>query len=233
MPPLQVRWLGRVPYGEALALQERLVASRRRQETPDTLLLLEHPPVVTLGRGSHDENLLVSPGELTRNGVELFECGRGGDVTYHGPGQLIGYPIVALTGDERDAHRYLRRLEEALIESVSRYGIAAGRVKGLTGIWVGDEKLAAIGVRLNSGWITSHGFALNVATDLGGFSHIVPCGIADRGVTSLARLLGAAPSTLEVATEVARCTAHALDRQPVEISASPGPGPRTVAGATR
>ena len=198
-----VRWLGRVPYAAGLARQESLIAARRSGEAPDTLLLLEHPPVITLGRGGNRAHVLLDETERARRGIELFECGRGGDVTFHGPGQLVGYPIVALPPERRDAHRYLRDLEEGLIRAVAVYGVNAGRVPGLTGIWVGDEKLAAIGVRLSTGWITSHGFALNVANDLSGFAAIVPCGIADRGVTSLARLTGRDPDLGEVATTVA------------------------------
>ena len=204
LPPLLVRWLGRVPYSAALTLQESLVAARRRGEVPDHLLLLEHPPVITLGRGSDPGHVLCSPEELSRRGVELHETGRGGDVTYHGPGQLVGYPILAIPESRRDAHRYLRDLEQVLIRTVAVYGIQAGRIEGLTGIWVGDEKLAAIGVRLSTGWITSHGFALNVDPDAEGFATIVPCGIRDRGVTSIRRLSGRTPRMREVAATAAR-----------------------------
>jgi lipoyl(octanoyl) transferase len=211
---LQVRWLGKIGYAEALAEQERLVAARRAGAVPDTLLLLEHPPVVTMGRSGDAHNLLLPAEELERRGVELHDVGRGGDVTYHGPGQLVGYPVVQLPQTRRDAHRYLRDLEEALIRTAAAYGIAAGRVAGLTGVWVGDGKLAAIGVRLSSGWITSHGFALNVATDLTGFGLIVPCGIRDRGVTSLEALLGHAPPLREVAARVALEVAAVLELSP-------------------
>jgi lipoyl(octanoyl) transferase len=208
-----VRWLGRVPYRAALELQERLVAERRCGAGSDTLLLLEHPPVITVGRGGGSQHVLASPEELARRGIELIETGRGGDVTYHGPGQLVGYPILALGEAERDAHRYLRAIEEGLIRAAAGWGIAAGRIPGLTGVWVGTEKLAAIGVRLSSGWITSHGFALNVETDLAGFSSIVPCGIADRGVTSLARLVAAPPSLSEAGARVAVELAVTLGRR--------------------
>ena len=203
MRPLEVRWLGRVSYAEALDEQKRRTISRRREESPDTLLLLEHPPVITLGRGSRPEHVLLSPEELTRRGIELHECGRGGDVTYHGPGQLIGYPILALPPERRDAHRYLRDLEEVLIRTAADHGVVAGRVPGLTGVWVAREKLAAIGVRLSTGWITSHGFALNVAGDLAGFSTIVPCGIQDRGVTSLSTASGSEAAVRDVARQTA------------------------------
>lgn len=149
---------------------------------------------------------------LAKRGIELFESGRGGDVTYHGPGQLVGYPILALTGAERDAHQYLRKIEEALIQLAASYGIEAGRVEGLTGIWVSDKKLAAIGVRLNRGWITSHGFALNVTTDLTGFETIIPCGIKDRGVTSLQRLLGRDLELRDVAARMSEAFGKAFER---------------------
>jgi len=203
MPPLLARWLGRIDYTKATEMQESLVRRRRLGEIGDTLLLLEHPPVITLGRGSDRGNVLLDESELAARGIELHQTGRGGDVTYHGPGQLVGYPVLALADERRDAHRYLRDLEQALIDAVATYGIEAGRVEGLTGVWAGGNKLAAIGVRLSTGWITSHGFALNVATDLSEFETIVPCGIADRGVTSLDRLLGQAPAIEEVATRVA------------------------------
>lgn len=209
-----MRWLGRVSYAEATRLQDSLVRARRRNETPDTLLLLEHPPVITLGRAGDRAHLLAGDAELERRGIEVFECGRGGDVTYHGPGQLVGYPILALGEDERDAHRYLRCIEQGLIRAVADLGVPAGRVPGLTGVWVGPDKLAAIGVRLSTGWITSHGFALNVDTDLDGFDTIVPCGIQDRGVTSLARLTGRSFEVSDVAAAVARRVAEALGRTP-------------------
>ena len=210
---LSVCWLGRVDYRAGLALQERLVEGRRQGRNDDTLVLLEHPPVITLGRGSDPAHVLLDAEHLARRGIELHEIGRGGDVTYHGPGQLVGYPVIRLEGAEKDAHAYLRNLERGLIGIAAHYGIEAGRIDGLTGIWVGDEKLGAIGVRLSTGWITSHGFALNVTTDLGGFSSIVPCGIRGRGVTSLARLLGWSPPLVEVAEVARREISRALNRQ--------------------
>lgn len=187
---LQVRLLGRVPYQEALAFQEALVAARRSGAIPDQLLLLEHPHVITLGTSSQEENLLLSPRERRDRGIELFEAGRGGDVTYHGPGQVVGYPVLDLKPDRKDLHRYLRDLEEALILALSHFGILSGREEGLTGVWVPQGKLAAIGVRVSSGWITSHGFALNVEPEMEYFSSIVPCGIQDRPVVSMAGVLG-------------------------------------------
>ena len=186
---LEVRRLGRVPYQEALELQKRLVEQRRAGAIDDVLLLVEHPPVLTLGvRGDGGRShILASEHELSSRHIEVFETGRGGDITYHGPGQIVGYPIIDLDPDRRDVHKYVRDLEEVLIRVAGDYGIEAGRVPGLTGVWVGDGKLAAIGVRIQR-WVTSHGFALNLTTDLSHFNLIVPCGIADRGVTSLAAL---------------------------------------------
>jgi lipoyl(octanoyl) transferase len=192
---IDVRRLGLVEYGAGLELQASLVEQRRSAAIGDTLLLLEHPPVITLGVRTRGKatNIIVSSDTLAREGVAVFETGRGGDITYHGPGQLVGYPIFDLKPDRCDVHVYVRDLEEVLIRSLGQFGIEGRRVKGLTGVWVGpegrEEKVAAIGVRI-SRWITSHGFALNVSTNLKHFQLIVPCGIADRGVTSMARLLG-------------------------------------------
>jgi len=186
--PLEVRRLGVVPYGEALTLQQRLVEQRRAGDIPDQLLLLQHPPVITVGVRDDGgrANVVAAPARLAELGVEVHETGRGGDVTYHGPGQVVGYPIVDLRPDRCDVHRYVRDLEEVMIRACADFGVEAERLKGLTGAWVGADKVGAIGVRI-SRWITSHGFAFNVTTDLEHFSLIVPCGITDRGVTSLAR----------------------------------------------
>jgi lipoyl(octanoyl) transferase len=202
--PLEARRLGMVPYDRALDLQRDLVERRRRGEVPDQLLLLQHPHVITLGvKVRHDRSHIVAaPDLLAERRVTVHESGRGGDVTYHGPGQLVGYPILEIEPARRDLHRYVRDIEESLIRALARFGVSAGRVPSLTGVWVGDEKVAAIGVRI-SRWITSHGFALNVTTDLDYFGLIVPCGIADRGVTSLARLLGEAPPMDDVERVVA------------------------------
>jgi lipoyl(octanoyl) transferase len=189
MRPLHVRRLGRIPYGQGLELQARLVTRRQAGEIPDQLLLLEHDPAFTLGRNARHENILLSEAALRERGFDVFESGRGGDVTYHGPGQVVGYPIVDLSPDRRDVHRYVRDLEEVMIRCCADHGIVAGRVAGLTGTWVGNEKIGAIGVRI-ARWVTSHGFALNVSTDLSAFDLIVPCGIRGRGVTSLERRLG-------------------------------------------
>jgi len=187
--PLEVRRLGRVPYARGLELQERLVADRQAGRIPDQLLLLEHDPVFTLGRNARTANVLLPAEALRERGFEVFETGRGGDVTYHGPGQVVGYPILDLAPDRRDVHRYVRDLEQVMIRTCADYGLEASRVQGLTGTWLGDEKIGAIGVRI-ARWVTSHGFAFNVGTDLSAFDLIVPCGIRGRGVTSLERQLG-------------------------------------------
>ena len=209
---LEVRRLGRVSYADGLALQDELVAARRAGEVPDTLLLLEHPHVITLGTSSDASHVLLDAAERRLMGIELFETGRGGDVTYHGPGQLVGYPILDLKPDRRDLHRYVRDLEGALIRMLASYGLEAERKDGLTGVWVGNEKVAAIGVRVSSGWITSHGFALNVAPDLSFFGSIVPCGIRDHGVTSMERLLGGEPELDAVADRVVHALASVFGR---------------------
>jgi lipoyl(octanoyl) transferase len=204
-----VRRLGRVEYDAAVELQRSLVEERRAGNIGDTLLLLEHPPVITLGvraRGG-SANVLASPHDLQAAGVLVRETGRGGDVTYHGPGQLVGYPIFDLKPDRCDVHRYVRDLEAAIIAALLEFGIDGGRIHGLTGVWVGpsgsEEKVAAIGIRI-SRWITSHGFALNVSSDLGHFDLIVPCGIADRRVTSIEKLLQRPVPMTEVEDAVVR-----------------------------
>ena len=196
---LRIHWLGRREYREVWALQQDLAAQRLAGEIPDTLLLLEHPPTVTLGRAARREHIVASAEELERAGIAVLESDRGGDVTYHGPGQLVGYPILNLreTPHTPDLHQYLRSLEECLIQALASYAIRAGRFPGYTGVWVGKEpgsarppeKIAAIGVKVGR-WITTHGFALNVCPDLEHFGLIVPCGIHDYGVTSIARQLG-------------------------------------------
>ena len=209
---LQARRLGTLAYAEAAALQQQLVARRRRHEIADQLLLLQHPHVITLGSSARAEHVLADEATRRLLDIEIHETGRGGDVTYHGPGQLIGYPILDLKPDRCDLHRYIRDIEAALIALLAEYGLGAGRKDGLTGVWVGDAKVAAIGVRVSSGWITSHGFALNVGTDLQFFDAIVPCGIADYGVTSLERLLGVVPDMDEVALRAAHCFANTFGR---------------------
>jgi len=196
---VQVRRLGVIPYAEGLEIQKQLVEQRRAGEIPDQLLLLEHPPVITLGVKTRNNrsNIVAAPSTLVAEGVEVYESGRGGDVTYHGPGQLVGYPIIDLKPDRCDVHRYVRDIEEVMIRTAASFGIEASRLAGLTGAWVGNEKLAAIGVRI-ARWITSHGFAFNVNTALNHFDLIVPCGISDKGVTSLQKLVGREVPMVEV-----------------------------------
>jgi lipoyl(octanoyl) transferase len=201
-----------MPYADALALQRSLVEERQAGRVGDLLLFVEHPHVLTLGvRGDGGRShILATPDALDARGIEIYETGRGGDITYHGPGQVVGYPIVDLKPDRCDVHRYVRDLEEVLIRTAADYGVSAQRVDGLTGVWAGEglhDKLAAIGVRI-SRWVTSHGFALNVTTDLDYFNLIVPCGVAGRGVTSLARLLGRPVDTRDVADRIG---AHFVD----------------------
>jgi lipoyl(octanoyl) transferase len=199
MHRLDVRRLGRVAYAEALALQRSLVEARRAKQVDDLLLFVEHPHVLTLGaRGDGGRAHILATSEMLHaRGVEVHETGRGGSITYHGPGQIVGYPILDLQPDRCDVHRYVRDIEEVLIRAAADYGVEAQRIEGLTGVWVGRDKLAAIGVRI-ARWVTSHGFAFNVTTDLQYFDLIVPCGIADRSVTSLARLLGRPVDRVEV-----------------------------------
>ncbi|HEV2272903.1 MAG TPA: lipoyl(octanoyl) transferase LipB [Acidobacteriaceae bacterium] len=208
-------YLGRVEYREALGLQERLVQLRKEERLPDTLLLLEHPPVLTLGRNSRREHILADDHTLERRGVRIVETNRGGDVTYHGPGQLVGYPIFDLRGcvPRLGAVEYVRKLEEVLIRTCADFGILTERIAGRTGVWtmpggkVPEKKIAAIGVHISRA-VTSHGFALNVTSDLKDFEWIVPCGIADRGVTSIEEEIDtqthALPSMLEVSNSIAR-----------------------------
>lgn len=211
---LEVRRLGLVRYGEALALQRALVDERRAGRVPDLLLLLQHPPVITLGvRGDGGRSHIVASAErLAELGVEISETGRGGDVTYHGPGQIVGYPIVDLRPDRCDVHRYVRDVEDVMIRACADYGVDARRIDGLTGAWVGDRKIGAIGVRI-SRWITSHGFAFNVNTDLDSFDLIVPCGLADRGVTSLEQQIGRRLPIGEVVDALAHHAGAVFDRQ--------------------
>ncbi len=223
MRELEVRRLGLVPYDEALAMQRQLVEERRAGRVPDLLLLLQHPAVITLGvKGDGGRaNIVATDERLAELGIAVHETGRGGDVTYHGPGQIVGYPILDLKPDRCDVHRYVRDLEEVMIRVCADYGVTAGRIKGLTGTWVGAEKIGAIGVRL-SRWITSHGFAFNVSTDLEHFTLIVPCGISDRGVTSLERATGRLLTVAEVEDAVVRRFQEVFERttMPEQTSAS-------------
>jgi lipoyl(octanoyl) transferase len=213
---------GCIAYQSAWDWQRQLVAERSAGHCPDTLLLLEHPPTITLGRAAKREHILIDEAELARRGVALVESDRGGDVTYHAPGQVVGYPIIKLSRYGGDLGRYMRNLEEVVIQVLATYGITAGRIPGLTGVWVEEPqtasgefdllaadtrrpaqaKIAAIGVKLSASGVTAHGFALNVDPDLRGFAQIVPCGIRDRSVTSMAQILGAAPPRAEVVERV-------------------------------
>jgi lipoyl(octanoyl) transferase len=199
--------LGLMGYADAWALQKRLVAARKANAIEDVLLLCEHPHVITLGRNGKREHLLASEHVLKQKGVELHPTDRGGDITYHGPGQIVGYPILNLGAIRRDVVWYVRMLEEAMIRATAEFGVSAGRLEGKTGIWVRtattEEKLAAIGVHI-SRWVTSHGFAYNVSTDLRFFDLIVPCGIADRKATSLEKILGRSIERKEVALRLVK-----------------------------
>jgi lipoyl(octanoyl) transferase len=204
-----------VSYGEALSLQRRLVDDRRAGRVGDVLLLLEHPPVITVGvrSATTTPHILASPEALDARGIDVFEAGRGGDVTYHGPGQVVGYPILDLKPDRCDVHRYVRDLEEVMIRAAGDFGVQASRISGLSGAWVQGAKLGAVGVRI-SRWITSHGFAFNVATNLDYFNFIVPCGIRDRGVTSLAKLLGEPPKMADVEDSLSHHLCQVFDLSP-------------------
>ena len=182
----EITVLGRTGYAEALLVQRDLVENRKRGEIPDQLLIVEHPHVITMGRNGHAENMLASPDLLERSGIEFHHTDRGGDVTYHGPGQIVGYPIVDLREWKRDVVAYVRAVEQTIIDALGEFGIEASRVAGATGVWVAGAKIAAIGVHI-SRWVTSHGFALNVDTDLSYFQYIVPCGLT-KPVTSMRRL---------------------------------------------
>ena len=210
----QLRNLGRLPYTEALAKQQDFVALRKRGEIPDQLLIVEHPHVVTMGRSGHDDNLLAAPELLERAGIAFHRTDRGGDVTYHGPGQVIGYPILDLREWKRDVVAYLRGLEQVLIGALAEFGIEAGREKGATGVWTSRGKIAAIGVHI-SRWVTSHGFALNVDTDLSYFQYIVPCGLT-RPVTSM-RDCGVTAERAHVVAAIARNFAQVFERHVEKI----------------
>lgn len=181
--------IGRTRYADAWSLQHEIFERRLHGEVNDVLLYTEHEHVYTLGKGGDENHLLAGDDELREKGVDVFRIDRGGDVTYHGPGQLVGYPILNLTAYGADIHRYLRNLEEAMIRSLADFGIQGAREEGMTGVWVKGEKIAAIGVKV-SRWVTMHGFALNVNTDLSMFHRIIPCGIFHKGVTSVGALLG-------------------------------------------
>lgn len=227
---LRAAWLGRVDYDRAWAAQQRLHTDRLAGRAPDSLMLLEHPPTYTLGRRALAEDLVYDESQRAARGIALFNVDRGGRATYHGPGQLVGYPIVAL-GERYDVLSYLRRLEEALIEVCRGLGVDARRDDEHTGVWVGSNKIAAIGVKITRG-TTMHGFALNVTTDLSMFEGIVPCGIEGRWVTSVLAETGVAHPLEEVATRAGREVARALGRRLVWVSSDEliEPAVRSAAG---
>ena len=210
---LHVEQLGRRPYGDVLDMQRAIAAERIAGARPDTLLLVEHDPVVTLGRSTKAGNLVANPELLAARGAELFEIERGGDVTFHGPGQLVGYPIIDLSQHRQDLHWYLRQLEQVIIDAIAPFGIVAGRVPAYTGVWTGDRKIASIGVHARS-WVTWHGFALNVSTDLSWFDLMVPCGIHGVTMTSIARETGAEASLADVSSHVVSAFGRLFDLEP-------------------
>ncbi|HSP67262.1 MAG TPA: lipoyl(octanoyl) transferase LipB [Bryobacteraceae bacterium] len=212
-PLFQLVDLGRMRYAAAINLQQSFVDQRKRGEIPDQLLIVEHPHVITMGRNGHSENLLASPEVLERAGIELHHCDRGGDVTYHGPGQIVGYPILDLREWKRDVGAYLRALEQVLIDTLDAFGIAAGRMQGATGVWVDGAKVAAMGVHI-SRWVTSHGFALNLDPDLDYFRYIVPCGLR-QPVTSM-RALGCSAGRDEVVAAMSGAFARVFGRAIME-----------------
>lgn len=216
--PLHWSFLGRVPYSEAVELQHSVREAVKRGG-PDHLLLLEHPHVYTLGRNADQGDVLAGEEWLRARGVEVAECDRGGQVTYHGPGQLVGYPIINLSPDRRDIRRYVRDLQESLIRTLAGYGITAEPREGqaFVGVWVGEKKIASIGVHL-SRWVTTHGFALNVSTDLSYFGGIIPCGLNQVEMTSIERLTGKAPALPEIAQVFAGHFARIFEREPVAAS---------------
>lgn len=220
MNPLLIVDLGLITYTDVFTLQQRIVAARKASAIEDVLLLCEHPHVITLGRNGKRENLLASENVLRQKGVEFHATNRGGDITYHGPGQIVGYPILNLANMKTDVHWYVRTLEEAMIRASADFGLTAFRISGKTGIWVQaegkggatEEKLAAIGIHI-SRWVTSHGFAYNVATDLRYFDLIVPCGISDRKATSLEKLLSRSVSLSEVKPRISHHLSEAFSRE--------------------
>jgi lipoate-protein ligase B len=210
---LLVEWLGRRPYGEVLELQRALAAERIAGTRPDTLVLVEHDPVVTLGRSTRREHLLLDEAALAARGIELFDIERGGDVTFHGPGQLVGYPIFDLQQHRQDLHWYLRQLEQVLIDALAAFGIEGHREPKYTGVWVGDRKIASIGVHARS-WVTWHGFALNVSTDLSYFDVMVPCGIGGVTMTSIERETGRPVTVDDVSSQVIAAFGQRFDLEP-------------------
>lgn len=213
---LNIVKLGIVDYHWAHQLQRRLVQEHMQNKGNDSLLLLQHNPVITIGRSGNSSNILVPKSMLSAEGIDIYEIERGGDVTYHGPGQLTGYPIIDLRHFKKDIHWYLRQLEETIIKILAEYSVAGERMEGYTGVWVGDEKVAAIGVAIRR-WVTYHGFALNVSPDMSHFQMIRPCGITDKGVTSLERLLGHRVDMDEVIAKTASAFAEVFDIDSIHV----------------
>ena len=207
--------LGTIDYKDAWDLQKILFNSRYKKEINDTLLLLEHPHTYSLGKTADRNNLIAEDKFLNQNKISVYDIDRGGDITYHGPGQIVGYPIINLTGWKKDTHKYLRAIEEVIIKTCAEYNIAAGRNQEYTGVWVGDKKIAAIGIKV-SRWITMHGFAFNVNTDLSLFDGIIPCGIKEKSVTSLQNELGRAIEINEVKTFILEKFTEVFDYSPAE-----------------
>lgn len=231
--PLHWSWLGRVPYAEAVELQHSVRQAIRDREGPERFLLLEHPHVYTLGRNADRADVLAGGEWLRARGIEVAECNRGGQVTYHGPGQLVGYPVVDLNPDRRDVRRYVRDLQEVLIRTLAGYGVDAvpGEAQALIGVWVGERKIASIGVHL-SRWITTHGFALNVSTDLSYFGGIIPCGLDQVEMTSIERLTGEAPALPAIAAVCARHFGEVFGRELVD-DPFPSWAPASISASTR
>lgn len=219
--------LDTVPYEEAFALQKRLVVLRSQGTICDTLILLEHPPVFTITRKATLKNILASQDELQDRGISLCQTNRGGDITYHGPGQIVGYPIMNLKDHGKDLHKYIRNIEEIIIALLADFGIAAHRDKANPGVWIGDEKIAAIGIAVKSSWITMHGFAFNVNPDLDHYSLIVPCGITNKGVTSLRKLLGSPIRMVEVREKLIHHYAQVFNLRTRNISLEEITGPES------
>ncbi len=213
--------LGTVDYAEAHCLQKELQGQRVRGEVDDVVLLLEHPPVLTMGRSAKAQHVLAAPELLDARGIQVHEVGRGGDVTYHGPGQLVAYPIIDLKPDRKDVRKYVASLEETMIRTCADFGLAAGRIEGLNGAWIGERKVGAVGVRI-SRWVTMHGLALNVSSDLRQFEMIVPCGIEDKGVTSVSAELGRTLQVADVVEPLARHFAEIYDADIEWSDALPG-----------
>lgn len=212
-------WLGRVEYLEALQIQKTLAKARAAGRIADALIFLEHPPTYTLGRRGREEHLLVRRETLEQAGFAVHRTDRGGDVTFHGPGQLVGYPVISLGGRPGGPGKYLRDVEDVIIQALAHFGVQGKRLEGYTGVWTGLDKMAAIGVKIDVNRITQHGFALNVTTDLDHFKNIIPCGIREHGVTSLAHVLGRSVLLDEVADRLASAFSHVFGLTMVKVGA--------------